>query len=183
MSCSISLGFFFTLKCFENKIHSGNIIYWDMIIAVLCLVAKLCLTLCSPMDCSLPGSSVYGILQARILEWVAMPSSRGSSLPGIEPRSRIAGGDFTVWATREACLSGHRFSNPSHQAVRTHRKRTWQPAPSQEPWEAAGLEVDSPALVEPPRWPWVDAVTCCPAESRSDCIFVNKWKDHCCLSH
>ena len=38
-----------------------------------------CLTLCDPMDCNLPGSSVYGILPARILEWVAMPSSRGSS--------------------------------------------------------------------------------------------------------
>ena len=38
-------------------------------------------TLCSPMDCSPPGSSVHGILQARILEWVAMPSSRGSSPP------------------------------------------------------------------------------------------------------
>ena len=34
---------------------------------------------CEPMDCSLPGSSVHGILQARILEWIAMPSSRGSS--------------------------------------------------------------------------------------------------------
>ena len=40
-----------------------------------------CLTLCDPMDCSLPGSSVHGILQAGILEWVAMPSSRGSSQP------------------------------------------------------------------------------------------------------
>ena len=40
-----------------------------------------CLTLCNPMDCSLPGSSVHGILQARVLEWVAMPSSRGSSRP------------------------------------------------------------------------------------------------------
>ena len=40
-----------------------------------------CLTLYDPMDCSLPGSSVHGILQARILEWVAMPSSRGSSQP------------------------------------------------------------------------------------------------------
>ena len=40
-----------------------------------------CPTLCDPMDCSLPGSSVHGILQARILEWVAMPSSRGSSQP------------------------------------------------------------------------------------------------------
>ena len=39
------------------------------------------LTLCDPMDCSLPGSSVHGILQAKILEWVAMPSSRGSSQP------------------------------------------------------------------------------------------------------
>ena len=38
-------------------------------------------TLCDPMDCSLLGSSVHGILQARILEWVAMPSSRGSSGP------------------------------------------------------------------------------------------------------
>ena len=40
-----------------------------------------CLTLCNPMDCNLPGSSVHRILQARILEWVAMPSSRGSSPP------------------------------------------------------------------------------------------------------
>ena len=40
------------------------------------LVAQSCLTLCDPMDCSPPGSSVHGILQARRLEWVAMPSSR-----------------------------------------------------------------------------------------------------------
>ena len=42
---------------------------------------QLCLTLCDPMDCSPPGSSVHGILQARILEWVAISSSRGSSQP------------------------------------------------------------------------------------------------------
>ena len=40
---------------------------------------QLCPTLCDPMDCSLPGSSVHGVLQARILEWVAKPSSRASS--------------------------------------------------------------------------------------------------------
>ena len=40
-----------------------------------------CPTLCDPMDCSMPGSSVHGILWARILEWVAMPSFRGSSQP------------------------------------------------------------------------------------------------------
>ena len=43
---------------------------------VLCLVAPSCLTLCDSMDCSPPGSSVYGILQARILEWVAIAFSR-----------------------------------------------------------------------------------------------------------
>ena len=46
-----------------------------------------CPTLCDPIDCSPPGSSVYGILQAGILEWVAMPSFRGSSPPRVEPRS------------------------------------------------------------------------------------------------
>ena len=45
------------------------------------LVAKLCLTLCHPMDCSLPGSSVHRIFQARILEWVAISFSRESSTP------------------------------------------------------------------------------------------------------
>ena len=43
--------------------------------------AKLCLTLCDPMNCRLPGSSVHGILQSRMLEWVAMPLYRGSSQP------------------------------------------------------------------------------------------------------
>ena len=42
-------------------------------------------TLCDPMDCSLPGSSVHGIPQARMLEWVAIPFSRGSSRPSIVP--------------------------------------------------------------------------------------------------
>ena len=44
--------------------------------------AQLCPALCDPMDCSLPGSSVYGIFQARVLEWVAISFSRGSSRPG-----------------------------------------------------------------------------------------------------
>ena len=52
-------------------------------------VTELCLTLCDPMHCSLPGSSVHGILQARILEWIAFPFSRGLPNPGIELRSPI----------------------------------------------------------------------------------------------
>ena len=56
-----------------------------------------------PMDCSLPGSSVHGILQARILEWVAMLFSTGSSQPRDQTQvSCIAGRFFIVWATREA---------------------------------------------------------------------------------
>ena len=48
-------------------------------------VSQSCMTLCDPMDCSLPGSSIRGIFQARLLEWVAMPSSKESS----RPRDRI----------------------------------------------------------------------------------------------
>ena len=46
-----------------------------------CLAAKLCLTFCYPVDCNPPGSYVHGICQARILEWLAISSSRGSSQP------------------------------------------------------------------------------------------------------
>ena len=66
------------------------------------------LTLCNPMDCSLPGSPVHGILQARILEWVVMPFSRDLPDPGVEPASfmspALAGGFFatrhtlTLWS-------------------------------------------------------------------------------------
>ena len=48
---------------------------------LLCVYAQSYLTLCNPMGCSLPGSSVHGLLQARILEWVTIPYSRGSSWP------------------------------------------------------------------------------------------------------
>ena len=46
-----------------------------------CFVARSCPTLCNPMDCSPPGSSVHGIFQARILEWVAISFSKGPSQP------------------------------------------------------------------------------------------------------
>ena len=108
-----------TLKCiaFQNKVNTmlGDSVlvinrnpvntpicpqcYLTFLVCVL--VTQLCPTLCDPMDCSPPGSSVHGTLQARILEWVAMPFSRGSS----RPRDRtwisyIAGKFFTIWATR-----------------------------------------------------------------------------------
>ena len=64
-------------------------------------VVQSCLTLCDPVDYSPPGSSVHGILQARILEWVAISFSRGSSWPRDQTQvSRIAGRRFNLWATR-----------------------------------------------------------------------------------
>ena len=63
---------------------------WALTQDIECSVAQLCLILFDPMDCSPPGSSVRGILQVTILKWVAMPSSRGFSDPGIEPMSLIS---------------------------------------------------------------------------------------------
>ena len=66
-------------------------------------VAQLCPSLCDPMDCSPPGSSVHGIHQARILDWVAVPFSKGFLQLWCRTQvSHIAGGFFTSWATREA---------------------------------------------------------------------------------
>ena len=65
------------------------------------LVIQSCLTLCDSLDYSLPGSSVHGILQARILEWVAIPFSRGSS----RPRDR----------TRVSCIACRFFTVCNHQ--------------------------------------------------------------------
>ena len=80
-------------------------------ISELCvhLFAQLCLTLCSLMNCSLSGSSVCGILQERILEWVAIPFSRGFSQPRYQTWvSCIAGGFFPI---REACSCVTPFYN------------------------------------------------------------------------
>ena len=67
------------------------------------LVAQSCPTLCNPKDCSPPGSSVHGIPQAGILEWVAMPFSRGSSWPRDQ--------------TRVSCTAGRFFYHLSHQGI------------------------------------------------------------------
>ena len=66
-------------------------------------VAQSCPTLCDTVECSPPGSSVHGIRQARILEWVAISFSRGSAQPRDRTQvSHIAGRRFNLWATREA---------------------------------------------------------------------------------
>ena len=78
----------------------------------MCMRAQLlqsCPTLCDPMDCSPPGSSAQGISQARILEWVTMPSSRGSSQPSdgscVSCISCIAGEFFQFSSVTQSCLT------------------------------------------------------------------------------
>ena len=81
---------------------SGKGLGWCLHAVCLCGESLSRVWLCDHVDCSPPGSSVHGMLQARILEWVAMPSSRGpSQLRGHTQVSCIAGEFFTVWAPRE----------------------------------------------------------------------------------
>ena len=92
----------------NHSTHTCVLVYC-VSLAVLCLVAQLCLTLCDHMDCSLSGSSAHGIFQARIPEWVAISSSMGSSWPrDWTPVSRVSwtGRQFLYhWATWEPPFS------------------------------------------------------------------------------
>ena len=86
------------------------------------LVSQSYPTLCDPMNCSLPDSSVLGILQERILQWVAIPFCRGSSRPrdwtGITWVSCIAGRFFTTWASKEALkLQANMFTYFSEKKI------------------------------------------------------------------
>ena len=86
---------------FKGK--TASVFRFALSIAVVVLAAQSCPTLCNPIDCSPLGPSVHEILQARILEWIVFPFSRGSSQPRDQIRvSCIAGSFFNVWATREA---------------------------------------------------------------------------------
>ena len=85
-----------TRECLPSSCTYHYACYW-------CLVTKSCLTLCDPMDHSLPGSSVHGISQARTLEWVVISFSRGSSQPRDQTHvSCISRYILYHWATWEA---------------------------------------------------------------------------------
>ena len=99
-------GPFVTLLCFCSVSLTVPLIFF-LFACVLSLFSHVWLFY-DPMHCSLLGSSVHGILQAKILEWVAMPSSRGSSPPSdwthVSCISCIAGGFFTHWGTWEVLI-------------------------------------------------------------------------------
>ena len=94
-----------------NFHHTPSITTRWVAFCVLCAVfsvAQSCPALCNPMDCSPPGSSVHGISQARILYWVAIPFSRGTSWPRDRIQvSCIARRFFTLWATWQAQRDAH----------------------------------------------------------------------------
>ena len=131
------------------------------------------------MDCSLPGSSIHGIFQARVLEWVAISFSRGSSQPRDQTQvSHITGGRFTIWVTREAlsqqrhlCFPRCLFSSvllyiPQQSVSKSYKgvpiKYTWTPTshplhccyPSPSPQHLL-LDLRNWALTDfPPRLFW-----------------------------
>ena len=94
--------FFHSISHYQKRKLQGNTFF--LITSVYCVsVTQSCLTLCDPMGCSPPGSFVHGILQARILEWVAISFSRGSSWARDWTQvSCIVGRCFNLWPTRES---------------------------------------------------------------------------------
>ena len=83
---------------------SSALYFWTDLTTCVHLVAQLCLTFCDPWTIAPQAPLSKGILQTKILEWVAMPSSRGSSQPRNWTQiSHIAGGFFTVWAKQCRC--------------------------------------------------------------------------------
>ena len=85
------------LQCLNSRVFSDPLtLRVNCYTHCCCLVSKLCLTFCDPMDCSLSGSSVHGISQTRILEWLPFPSPGDLSQPGIEHMSPSLAGRFFI---------------------------------------------------------------------------------------
>ena len=108
-------------------------IHTHIYICVCMCFSQFCPTLCDPMDCSPPGSSVHGILQARMLKWVATPFSRGSSqtMLGIEPlsltSSALAGGFFNTSVVWEAYVSDQISRSVVSDSLQPHESQHARP--------------------------------------------------------
>ena len=106
-------------------------------------VAQSCPTLWDPLDCSLPGSSIHGIFQARVLEWVAISFSRRSSQPRDRTRvSGIAGRCFTIWATKLSLSESQNLL----QELRLRAHRLFVPDPSNQSEADLGAVLRFPAF-------------------------------------
>ena len=124
-STRAKIGLFHTVTCLLNIYFRPGF--------VACSVTHSCLTLCEPIDYSPPGSSVHEIFQSRILEWVAISSSRGSSRSGVEPASpappSLAGRSFTSdppGKPRPCIDSNRNWKEPEHRALNSSQSsRQW----------------------------------------------------------
>ena len=116
------------------KPHSHTTSWWFWYSNWYTYVSQSCLTVCHPMDFSLPGSSIHGVFQARILEWFAISFSRGFSQSRDWTRiSYTAGRLFTVWATREARSESESCSDLSG-SLRLHGLYS--------PWDSPGQNTE-----------------------------------------
>ena len=108
-------------------------------VCVYLLVAQWYPTVCNPMDCSLPGSSIHGILQARILEWVTIPFFRGSSWPRDWIHvSWTASSFFTFWTTRETLGSQWKWKGSCSVVSNSSGPHGLQPTRLLHPWDFPG---------------------------------------------
>ena len=124
---------------FVHSSISDHIGYFPILKESESEVSQSCLTLCDPMDCSLPGFSVQGIFQAWVLEWIAIFFSWGSSRPRDRTQvSCIAGRCLTLWATRETPEPVQLSSIPSLQISTTG-----------EDWLVTGWEMGSRPKLHP----------------------------------
>ena len=143
---------------------------WDPsgpVVVLVMLVAQSCLTLCDPMGCSPSGSSVHGISQARILEWIAISFSRGSFWPKDQILVSCLGGRFfTIWATGEVLytplfltLSHYLQSFWSNPCLQQFLSAQGGAFPSEGTILWSFLSFPSPRLPEVPHLASGDAVT------------------------
>ena len=118
--------------CKRMKLDSLQPTHTPHIIIKESEVAQTCPTLCDPMDCSLPGFSVQGIFQARVLEWVAISFSRGSSWPRDRPRvSHIVGRSFYPLS--------HQRSHHNKNELKMDQRPNVRVKTTGNPWTAWGL--------------------------------------------
>ena len=167
-------------RCVLSTDHKGWTIVGALYLTFCCYCsdAKLCSALCEPMDCSLPGSSIYGISQARILEWMPFPSPGDIPNPGMEPTSpELAGGFFTTEPPEKQMPYLPPSKSSYHQDVLDEREtlgsllpllQIGRPSPTHPPrgklWYPSPFELDTlgficlfqfPAFPSPPTTPRV----------------------------
>ena len=117
---------------------------------------------CHAMDCSLPGYSVHGVLQAVILEWVAMPSSRGSSQPRNQTQvSCIAGGFFTAEPLTSLCSMVNEHSTElGKRQLSADLSQCLYNSLEDSDWPYLCLLSGSALIIGPDKWAVLGAITC-----------------------